>query len=70
MCGSPRVDVVFHDEYDIHNEKDVMAKPKIVICMGSSCFARKCEMGYYGACPRSLLLLSMHTFTVPGLFPD
>ena len=23
-----------------NNEKDVMAKPKIVICMGSSCFAR------------------------------
>ena len=22
------------------NEKDIMAKPKIVICMGSSCFAR------------------------------
>ena len=28
------------DEYDSHNEKDIMAKPKIVICMGSSCFAR------------------------------
>ena len=28
------------NETDSHNEKDVMAKPKIVICMGSSCFAR------------------------------
>ena len=35
-----RCGIIFRDEYDIHNEKDVMAKPKIVICMGSSCFAR------------------------------
>ena len=27
-------------ETDSNNDKDVMAKPKIVICMGSSCFAR------------------------------
>ena len=34
-CG-----IIFRDENDSHNEKDIMAKPKIVICMGSSCFAR------------------------------
>ena len=28
------------DETDGHKGKDVMVKPKIVICMGSSCFAR------------------------------
>ena len=33
-------DIMFSNETDSHNEKDVMAKPKIVICMGSSCFAR------------------------------
>ena len=35
-----RCGIIFGDETDSRNEKDIMAKPKIVICMGSSCFAR------------------------------